>query len=856
MGRVALRGVRAHLVRFMLSVLAVALGVAFVAGTFSLRTMLSSTFDGIVESTMLGDTYVRGAEEASGMGPGGPGWGGNRVRVPLTLVEDLERVDGVDKVVPDIAGSAVLVGADGTAVINAGAPSLGMAFDPDDPTLVLSDGRAPRAAGEVALEAVTLETSGLSIGDSTTVIVGGQLQPVEVVGVVSGTGPLAGATMTIFDKETANAAFAPDGRTGTLALYAADGVSPQELLANVERALAGTQDVEVVDGDVIREETTASIEEALGFVQTFLLVFAAISLFVGGFIIANTFAMSVRQRMRELALLRAVGASPTQVFSSVVIQAAVVGVLGSLLGVGGGLGLVTVLKAFFERMGMDLVGTIPLEVSTVVISVLIGTVVSVVSAAVPARRAALIAPVEAMRDDVADVERSLHVRAAIGLFLLVAGGAAVALAALAPDSITWVDENAGMLLGIGAAAVVVAMLAVAPVIARASLRVLSAPFVATLRPMGRLARGNVTRNPRRTASTAGALMIGMALVGAASVLASSTQASTAAIVGDEMTADLIVQSAVQAVPSEAVTAMRDVEGVGSVDALSFAPVQLETGSEDAFGSIVVGTDPVAFDRAMTVVVVSGDLAALKEGEAAVQRTAAEDHDWAVGDELTITSDGTSVTVPIGVVVDSRAIGAPVVLPQAVYEQVVPETKSTVDTVMINAAEGVDSQRLRADLLEVVKPFVVLSVMDAEDFASSLADQVNQVLVILYALLGLSIVIAVLGIVNTLALSVIERTREIGLLRAVGLGRLQLSGTVTIESVLIAVFGTVTGLVVGVGLASAMPSVFADEGLSILAVPWSSLAWMLLLAVVVGIVAAVWPAVRAARLPVLEAVTYE
>ena len=855
MGRVALRGVRAHLVRFLLSVLAVALGVAFVAGTFSLRTMLSSTFDGIVESTMLGDTYVRGVEEASGMAPGAD-WGGNRVRVPLSLVEDLEQVDGVEKVVPDIVGTAVLVGAEGTAVINGGAPSLGMAFNPDDPTLVLSDGRAPATTGEVALEAVTLETSGLAIGDTTTVIVAGQLKPVEVVGVVSGTGPLAGATMTVFDEETATAAFAPDGRTGTLALYAEDGVSPEELLTDVEQALAGTQDVEVVDGDVMREETTASIEEALGFVQTFLLVFAAISLFVGGFIIANTFAMSVRQRMRELALLRAVGASPTQVFSSVVVQAAVVGVLGSLLGVAGGLGLVSALKLFFERMGMDLVGSIPLEPYTVVISVLIGTVVSVAAAAVPARRAALIPPVEAMRDDVVDVEHTLHVRAAIGLLLLVGGGAAVAFAALAPDSMTWVEENAGLLLGIGAGAVVIAMLAMAPVIARATLRVLSAPFVATLRPMGRLARGNVTRNPRRTASTAGALMIGMALVGAASVLASSTQASTAAIVGEEMTADLIVQSAVMAVPSEAVTAMSGVEGVGSVDALTFAPVQLESSNQEPFGSVVMGLDPVAFERAMEIVVVDGTLSAMGDGQAAVQRTAAEDNDWTVGDELTITSDGTAVTVEIGAVVDSRAIGAPVVLPQGVYDQVVPATKSTIDTVMVNAAEGVDPETLRAGLVDVVKPFVVLSVMDAEDFASSLADQVNQVLVILYALLGLSIVIAVLGIVNTLALSVIERTREIGLLRAVGLGRLQLSGTVTIESVLIAVFGTVTGLVVGVGLASAMPSVFADEGLSILAVPWANLAWMLALAVVVGIVAAVWPAVRAARLPVLEAVTYE
>jgi putative ABC transport system permease protein len=531
-------------------------------------------------------------------------------------------------------------------------------------------------------------------------------------------------------------------------------------------------------------------------------------------------------------------------------------VLGSLLGVAGGLGLVSGLKVIFERMGMDLVGTIPLETQTVVASVLIGTLVSVVAAALPARRAALIPPVEAMRDDVADVEHSLRTRAVVGLLLLVVGGAAVAFAALAPDSMTWAVDNAGSLLGIGAAAVVIGMLAVSPVIARTTLRVFAAPFVAALRPMGRLAKGNVIRNPRRTASTAGALMIGMALVGAASVLAASTEASTASIVDDEFTGDLIVQSAVRAIPQEAVSAVSSVTGVGSVDSMSFAMVQVAEGTGTGSGMTVVGADPVTFDRSMKVVVVDGDLGSLASGEAAVQRTAAKDNGWKVGDELTFTADGRTTTVPIGVVVDSRAIGAPVLLPQTVYDGIVPVTESTLDTVIINAAPGTDVATLRTDLTAAVKPFVVLSVMDSADFASSIADQVNQVLVILYALLGLSIVIAVLGIVNTLALSVIERTREIGLLRAVGLGRLQLAGTVTIESVLIAVFGTVAGLAVGVALASVMPSVFADEGLSILAVPWASLGWMLVLAVTVGIVAAAWPAVRAARLPVLEAVSYE
>ena len=858
MGRVALRGIRAHLVRFALSLLAVALGVSFVAGTFSLRTMLSSTFSDIVESTMLGDAYVRGLPEtADGVDEMSEDFslGGARTRVPLALADEIAAVDGVEEVVPDISGSVVLVGADGTAVINAGAPSFGLGFDPADPSMTLSAGRAPEKPGEVALEAETLESAGLDLGDTTTVIVGGELAQVEVVGVVSGLVPFAGATMTFFDLDTATAVFAPDGRTPTIAVYAQDGVTEAQLAENLAPVLAGDQ-VEVAEGEVMREESQAAIEDALGFINTFLLVFAAISLFVGGFIIANTFAMSVRQRMRELALLRAVGASPLQVFASVMIQAAVVGVAGSLLGVAGGLGLVSVLRVVFERMGMDLGATIPLETQTVLISVLIGTLVSVAAAALPARRAALVPPVEAMRDDVAEVEHSLRTRAVLGLLLLVGGAAAVAFAALAPDTLTWAGDNAGTLLGVGAAAVVIGMLAIAPVVARVTLGIVAAPFVRALKPIGTLARGNVTRNPRRTASTAGALMIGMALVGAASVLAASTQASTASIVADEFTGDFIVQSATFAIPLDAVDAMADVDGVASVDALTYAQVPVATGDGEPARTSVVGVDPGAFDRVMAVTVVEGDLGTMGSGALAVQRSAAQDNDWSVGDELTVTSDGRSVTAEIGAVIDARAIGTAVVLPAQVYEQVVPATAGVVDTVMVNGADGADLTELRTALTAVVKPYVVLSVLDSADFASQLADQVNQVLTILYALLGLSIVIAVLGIVNTLALSVIERTREIGLLRAVGLGRLQLAGTVTIESVLTAVFGTVLGIAVGVGLAAAMPSVFADEGLSILAVPWASLGVMLALAVVVGVLAAVWPAIRAARLPVLDAVSYE
>lgn len=855
MRRVALRGIRAHLVRFVLSVLAVALGVAFVAGTFALRTMLSATFTGIVESTTTADAYVQGAEQLGGMQPGDPGLN----PVPLALAGTLADVEGVRHVLPALQGPIVLVGADGTAVQSTQAPSFAFAYDPRDDTLELTAGRAPRGEGEIVVESATLESSGLAIGDSTTVVLGDELRTVEVVGEATGGAPFAGATIVLLDSDVATAVFAPDGLVPLHAVHAQDGVTEAQLVERIEDALAGdpaAAQVAVVTGDSLREDTREEIDGQLGFVTTFLLVFAGISLFVGGFIIANTFAMSVRQRMREFALLRAVGASPAQVFASILVQAAAVGVIGSALGVAGGVGLVQLLKVVFERMGMALSGQIPLDGFTVAVSVLVGTVVSVLAAALPARRAALVPPVEAMRDDVAVPERSLRLRAVLG-WLAVAGGAvAVVSSVRSPEG-----DDAGLVLGVGAGAVLVGTLLLSPVIARWSIGVLALPLVATIRPLGRLARGNVVRNPRRTANTAGALMIGMALVGASAVLAASAQASTSAIVEAEADADLILQSAGQSsIPGSALDDVLAVDGVRAVDPFLAGSVLVAGGGrtpapEDA--EVVAGIAPGAVGRSLDVEEVEGSFAdALASGRVAVQDSSAQDAGWAVGDELTVVAVGGTRTLEIGAVIDSRAIGTAVVLPEDVFRALVPEQQALLTTAFVTFADGVDGGDVRDAVTAAVKPYVVVAVLDSEEYVSQLAAQIDQVLVILYALLGLSVVIAVLGIVNTLALSVIERTREIGLLRAVGLGRFQLAGTVTIESVLTAVFGTVVGLGVGVALASAMPTVFADEGLASLVVPWGSLGGMLALAVVVGVLAAVWPGARAARLPVLEAISYE
>lgn len=483
---------------------------------------------------------------------------------------------------------------------------------------------------------------------------------------------------------------------------------------------------------------------------------------------------------------------------------------------------------------------------------LVGTVVSLVAAVVPARRAALTAPVEAMRDEAVGAERHSRVRAVVRTALLLAGTTAVVVAT-AGDGVARGNREAA--LGLGAAAVVVSVILLAPMVVPAVMAVLAAPAVRGMRPMGGLARGNLVRNPRRTAATGSALMIGMALVGPAAVIAASTQASVRDVVANEADSDLLLQSATSDVPAVLVDQVSELDELSRVDALSVTYAARVDGEPLP----VVGAPAGLFGQVLTVPVVEGDIDAAADGQALVMRKDAEVNGWQVGDVLTVTGTaGTAGTaeVLIGAIIDSRAVDAPVVLPSDVVAVVADPTSIVINSVFLTAAPGTDIEELREDVAALAAPYVVVSVMDGEEFGDAIADQINQLLVILYALLGLSIVIAVLGIVNTLALSISERTREIGLLRAVGLGRVQLSGVVTIESVLTAVFGTALGLLVGVGLASAIPSVYADDGFSVRVVPWPALAALLGVAIVVGVVAAVWPAIRAARMDVLEAIAYE
>ncbi|MFN0280701.1 MAG: ABC transporter permease [Kineosporiaceae bacterium] len=842
--RITLKSVRGHLARFLLTAFAVMVGTGFVAGTFVLSDSIRSTLDGLFNQASKGvDVVVRGAD-AGTQNQGAS----SRAALPLDLESTLAAVPGVKRVVPDLQGSVLIAGADGTAVRSGGAPGLGFAWTDDDQAFSLLDGRGPRTAGEVAVEKRTLALSGLDVGATTKAVIGDQVRDVTIVGEVEfGSGTTFGATTVLVDATTARAVFAPDGRVPDFQLEADDGTSETTLRDAVSKVVpGGTEAITVTD---FNEENQKTADTALGFVTTFLLAFAGISLFVGAFIIYNTFAIIVAQRTRELALLRAVGASRRQVLRVVLGEAAVIGAVGSLAGIGFGVVVAAGAKAALRTfVGLDLSSDLPVSILAVVVTLLLGTVVTLLAAVIPAVRASRIAPVAAMRDDPGIAPKGLRLRGTVGISMIVLGGATLAFA-VTRDDVAWI------LAGVGAAVVVLGALVAAPVTTRPVVRVVAFPFAVLSGVVGRLARENALRVPRRTATTASALMIGLALISALAVVAQSTKSSVSDIVGTEVRSDYVLSGGgAVAVPLSVAPAAAKLPGVQSV--ASVGQLGLRIDETDVFAAAV---DATALADSFVVTMRSGALTALDEGEILVSETAAADNGWTTGTRLTAAVGGLPAQPLVvgGVFKDLQSFqGAGAIVPTDLYEQAVPAAQRFEQNVFVKAAPGADLAALRTSLVDLVKPYLVVSVQDGEEFKSSAASGVDFILNLLYALLLFSVVIAVLGIINTLALSVFERTREIGLLRAIGLRRRQLTGMITIEAVTTALFGAVLGTALGVGLGVALQRGLESQGLDTLAIPWSTIAVVLVASAVVGVLAAILPAVRATRLDILRAIATE
>jgi putative ABC transport system permease protein len=841
--RLTLKGVRGHLLRFVLTTLSVMLGVAFVAGTFVLSDSLKATFDSISEGAGLGtDVVVRGVEVNQGVADQGD----LRQPIPLTEADQIAKVDGVKFAHPDLGGTAVLVGKDGTAVRNGGAPSFAFDYQDDSESLKLIKGRAPQNKNEIAVESNTLKKSGLGVGDQTKLVVAGSALPVTIVGEEHFAGGQAGQTIVSVYEPAAREWFAPDGMVQSISVRAQEGVSQQELRDRIAATLPQGQ--QAITGAAFTEETKTMFAQGLGFLTTFLTVFAGISLLVGLFIIFNTFSMLVAQRTRELALLRAVGAARGQVVRVVLGEAVVIGLVGGALGLFAGIGLAKGLQLLVGSFGLKIDSGLPVQTSTVVWSLAIGVIVTLVSALLPALRAGRIAPVAAMRDDVALPEKSLRRRGLVGGIGLVIGVAVMVYGVTALEG-----GDAAKVLGLGAFVTFIGMVVAAPLLSRPVLTVLGAPGARLSRTVGKIARDNTLRNPRRTATTAISLMIGLALVSAFAVIAATTNASIDKLVDDQVKADFVLSGGNSPFPNAVATQASQLDGVEAVVDQGLVPVKV--GNATVTGAGVSGAGLAA---TVDLTIEAGDITSLDQGKMAISHSFATDHHLKVGDQVQATvgvSANQNLTVG-AIYTDSQAIGTPVLVPRELYERSVPAAQQVSFAAFVKTAPGADQEQVRSELTALVKPQLVISVQDRDEFKAANRAQVNQLLGLLYGLLGLSVVIAALGIINTLALSVFERTREIGLLRAVGMTRRQLRRTIGNEAVLTALFGAVLGTALGLTLGILLQRVLADQGLDVLAVPYLQVVLTFVLAGIVGLLAALWPAWRASKLDVIRAITTE
>ena len=860
MNRVAWRSVRAHAKQFFLTTFAVVLGVAFLSGTLALRASMSETFSKLTSSTITSDLYVQGPKIASD-GNNGSSDSTQTQPIDSSLADQIKQVDGVEAANPGTQVTGVLVGANDTPVSNMGAPTLFLPLYDKEPGRTWAQGHMPKGGGEIALESGALKNSGLKIGDKTHIVIQGQPTEVTVVGEFHFESSMASATVVGMDPDWLMPLAAPDGRVSTISIDLAKGASLDTVKSEVTKVVPDGTQVKT-RAELIKEQNK-TIESQLGFIQTFLMVFVVVAMFVGSFIIMNSFAMSVRQRVKEFALLRAVGASPGSVFGIVFLQAVVIGIIGSALGVAAGAGLLAGLAKLLDNMGMPLLEGTGLTAPIIVISLVVGLAVTIIGALMPAREAALTHPVEAMRGVSGSREKSLVLRTIIGGLLLAAGAAAVAAA--------WVNEDLEqrqLIMGLGAGGVVLGLLIVSPTLARPVVAVLGLPF-RMLRPSGRLALRNIVHNPRRTANTSGALMVGMALVCAGATLAASFNASTADEIDRSLKADLLVQPATMSssntkLSSEKAKELAAIDGVKETSSytLYVNAVTKPDGSQNpAATSLVI--DPATYSSAYDIRVTSGSLSDLDATHVAVNK----DENLKMGDKVTLTGPNGSVEATVGAIVDPKGIGgtyfySPKVA-AAVGSWTSPGTSTDPDHVLdaplgmlLTLEDGANLDTVRHKAEDIVADTYQYSVNDANQLSDKVGQRINQMLAVLYGLLGLSIVIAILGIVNTLVLSVSERTREIGLMRAVGLGKTQLAGEIITESVLTSLYGTVLGGATGVVLAAALKKILEDQGLTSLSVPWGQMVGMLALSVVVGIIAALWPALRASRLPVLDAIATE
>jgi putative ABC transport system permease protein len=842
--RATLKSLLARKLRLVLSGLAVVLGVMFVAGAFVVTDTLSRSFDTVFADAFSQTDVSVSAKPKVALSE----MEGEQVQPPFpaAVAEQVAAVGGVAAATGlASADGARVIGADGKVLTSMGPPRLGGNWTGEDGLVQLRQGRGPRADDEIVVNAYVAKQAGLRVGDRVGVLTRQPKREFTLVGVFGYSGDrdtVGGVQEVMFTEPVAQRLML--GRTGvysSVSVRAADGVGPDQLRDRIAAAL-GPQ-YEVKTGEQLADENAAGLQEGLGFFNNILLGFAGVALFVGVFLILNTFSIIVAQRTRELALMRAMGASRRQVITSVLVEAVVIGLLAAGLGLAAGVGVGAGLAYLFSSfVGGLALAPLAVPLAAVIASLLVGVLVTVVAAVLPALRASRIPPVAAMQE-VATPDRPLTRITVAGALIGAAGAATLGVGLYA---------NVGSPLVLILTGVLVSFVGIAlltPLVSRPVVSVLGRLFSWSL--PGRLGRLNSGRNPRRTAITAAALMVGIALVTGVTVVMDSAKTSLSQQAEDTIKAQVVI-SGEQSGPRPP----------------SFDPAVLDRASAIPGVRAAAGlwNDQAVVDGERTYVNATDDLARLADAYGAAPATGAlatlkpdqiavsTQRGWPLGTRLTVQlARGEAQVYTVVATYDEQALPGSILLPAAATAQFgVPQPLFG----FVRLTDGTPVEAVLPQIKALVADSPEVSATDRSAFVAQQAGQFDMVITMVQILLALAILIAVLGVVNTLALSVLERTRELGLLRAVGLGRGQTMRMVTVEAVVISVFGALLGVVVGAGLGSAVVAALDGEGITELVLPWTRMGTYLVLAGLVGVIAAVLPAIRAARLNVLGAIAHE
>ncbi|MGW2871643.1 ABC transporter permease [Kitasatospora sp. NPDC001225] len=850
MFRTALRNVLAHKGRLLMTVLAVMLGTAFVSGTLvfsdtfgnALRTQNSKSYTDV--AVTVADREARNLSDDDGGRIAGP-----------TLTEEtrakVAAVPGVAEVRGVVSGFAGIADTKG-ALIGNGFSTTGTNYVPGadgtDPRYPLVEGRGPKDATEIALDRKTADKGGYKVGDTVRVAVNGPVMKLKLTGTLTTNDPrvVAGGSLAAFDTATAQQLYLAPGRYAELDVRSKPGTDDAALLTAVKQAVPQGDSIEAKTGRELAAEQDEMIRKGTTVLTTVLMGFAGIALFVGIFIIANTFTMLVAQRTKELALLRAVGATRRQITRSVLIEAVLVGLTAAVTGLLAGIGIAAGLKSLLNGpMDANLPdGPLIIAPTTVVAALAVGVLVTVLAAWLPARRASRIAPVAAMSSaEQPATQKGLRIRNTIGLLFSLAG-----LAALAGG----VAGKEVKLVGLGAGTLLIGVFVLTPLLSRPLIALFAPLLRAVYGAPGKLAQENAVRNPRRTAATASALTIGVTLITSLTVIGASVNQAVDKAAETDLKADYTVaMQNFSKLSPEVAAQIAKAPGVSVISAERSVTVKTGQNGEDS--EWMTAVDAATIDQVATVKVKEGSPDALKQGRLLVSSGRAERAGYKVGDTLAVTyPDGAKGSLTVGGILEANTALASVIVPEAVVApHLAPATG--LEKVLVKGTNGA-TEELKQALRDATGGNPLIAVKGAKEIKAENRQMITGILNMMYGLLGMSVVIAVLGVVNTMAMSVFERRREIGMLRAIGLDRLGIRRMVRLESLLIALFGGLVGVGLGILVAWAGVRTLADslKGITTVVPPVQTVGF-LLAAAVIGLLAALWPAHRAAKLDILDSI---